>query len=122
MGLRARIAIRIFSFMGDERLMMATLRGCDIFYMAGFPLTHEGGGKTVAAICALAGKTVCMNLSAPFIVQVPPFRAALLENLKSCSYVFCNESEAAALLVPIVVACFQVVVVAGGLLFFLFFR
>ena len=35
MGLRARIAIRIFSFMGDERLMMATLRGCDIFYMAG---------------------------------------------------------------------------------------
>ena len=38
-----------------------------------------------------------MNLSAPFIVQVPPFRAALLENLKSCSYVFCNESEAAAL-------------------------
>ena len=29
------LSIRIFSFMGDERLMMATLRGCDIFYMAG---------------------------------------------------------------------------------------
>ena len=35
MGLRAGIAIRIFSFMDDEHLMMATLRGCDIFYMAG---------------------------------------------------------------------------------------
>ena len=35
-----------------------------------------------------------MNVSAPFIVQVPPFRAALLEALKHCTYVFCNESEA----------------------------
>ena len=35
MDLRARIDIRIFSFMGDEGLMMETLRGCDIFYMAG---------------------------------------------------------------------------------------
>jgi adenosine kinase len=81
----------------NSEAVQAVVTGTDIFYMAGFPLTHEGGGKTVAAICALAGKTVCMNLSAPFIVQVPPFRAALLENLKSCSYVFCNESEAAAL-------------------------
>ena len=35
MDLRARIDIRIFSFMDEEHLMMATLRGCDIFYMAG---------------------------------------------------------------------------------------
>ena len=41
MGLRARIAIRIFSFMDDEHLMMATLRGCDIFYMAGIYRVSE---------------------------------------------------------------------------------
>jgi len=81
----------------QSEAVQAAVNAAEVFYMAGFPLTHEGGGKTVAAICALAGKTVCMNLSAPFIVQVPPFRAALLENLKSCSFVFCNESEAAAL-------------------------
>ena len=68
----------------DNAEVQAAVAAAEIFYMAGFPLTHEGGGKTVAAVCALEGKTVCMNLSAPFIVQVPPFRAALLENLKSC--------------------------------------
>ena len=41
MGLRAGIAIRIFSFMDDEHLMMATLRGCDIFYMAGIYRVSE---------------------------------------------------------------------------------
>ena len=41
MGLRARIATRIFSFMDDEHLMMATLRGCDIFYMAGIYRVSE---------------------------------------------------------------------------------
>ena len=41
MGLRAGIVIRIFSFMDDEHLMMATLRGCDIFYMAGIYRVSE---------------------------------------------------------------------------------
>ena len=41
MDLRARIDIRIFSFMGDEHLMMETLRGCDIFYMAGIYRVSE---------------------------------------------------------------------------------
>ena len=41
MGLRAGIAIRIFSFMDDDYLMMATLRGCDIFYMAGIYRVSE---------------------------------------------------------------------------------
>jgi adenosine kinase len=77
-----------------------TIDAAQIFYMAGFPLTHEGGAATVAAICKHAAeqdKTVCMNVSAPFIAIVPPFRAALLEALKFCTFVFCNESEAATL-------------------------
>jgi len=69
-----------------------------IYYMAGFPLTHEGGQATVKSVCKHASenpdKILCMNVSAPFIVQVPPFRAMLLEALKHCTYVFCNESEA----------------------------
>eukprot|EP00965_Chrysotila_dentata_P182184 6016061-Pleurochrysis_carterae.AAC.1 len=41
-----------------------------------------------------ASAQVCMNVSAPFIAMVPPFRAALLEAFKYCTYAFCNESEA----------------------------
>ena len=48
MDLRARIDIRIFSFMGDERLMMATLRGCDIFYMAGIYRVSEQWARASA--------------------------------------------------------------------------
>lgn len=56
--------------------------------------------RLVAQVLALAkqaceaNKTMCLNISAPFICQVPPFRAALMEVLKFCNYVFCNESEA----------------------------
>jgi len=81
--------------------VQACVEAAEIFYMAGFPITHPGGGATVKAICehatASRGKIVCMNLSAPFLVQVPPFREALLEAIKFCNYVFCNESEAEAL-------------------------
>ena len=38
------LSSRSFSFMGDERLMMATLRGCDIFYMAGIYRVSENNG------------------------------------------------------------------------------
>eukprot|EP00310_Coccolithus_braarudii_P012643 CAMPEP_0183332116 /NCGR_PEP_ID=MMETSP0164_2-20130417/1349_1 /TAXON_ID=221442 /ORGANISM="Coccolithus pelagicus ssp braarudi, Strain PLY182g" /LENGTH=358 /DNA_ID=CAMNT_0025500757 /DNA_START=153 /DNA_END=1229 /DNA_ORIENTATION=- len=81
----------------NSEAVQAAVGASEIFYMAGFPLTHEGGAGTVAAICkhaAAAKKTVCMNVSAPFICMVPPFRAALLEGLKTATYVFCNESEA----------------------------
>lgn len=70
----------------------------EIFYMAGFPLTHEGGKATVMAICehaAAAGKVVCMNVSAPFIAQF--FKDPLLAAFEYCDVIFCNESEAAAL-------------------------
>merc|ERR1719393_1193659 len=42
--------------------VQAAVGGAQIFYMAGFPLTHDGGAKTVTAICkhaAESGKTVC---------------------------------------------------------------
>ena len=41
MGLRAEISFRIFSFTDDEDRMMATLKGCDIFYMGGIHSISE---------------------------------------------------------------------------------
>merc|ERR550514_1978261 len=42
------------------------------------------------------GGSYCLNLSAPFIVQVPPFRAVLEKLLPACDYLFGNEDEARA--------------------------
>jgi adenosine kinase len=36
------------------------------------------------------------NISAPFICEVPPFKAILAETLKKADFLFGNESEAAA--------------------------
>lgn len=94
----ARLAMRERSF-SITRTAQVPVDVAGIFYMAGFPLTHEGGQAVVKKVCehALAeNKALCMNISAPFIAQVPFFRAQLLEAFVSCTHVFCNESEAAA--------------------------
>ncbi|KAJ1624138.1 Ribokinase-like protein [Pavlovales sp. CCMP2436] len=71
-----------------------------IFYLAGFPLTHDGGKAAVTAVCehvnaAGAAKHLCMNVSAPFIAMF--FKEPLLAAFESADYVFCNETEAFAL-------------------------
>merc|ERR1719222_564960 len=42
------------------------------------------------------GGSYCLNLSAPFIVQVPPFRAVLEMLLPATDFLFGNETEARA--------------------------
>ncbi|KAG8457014.1 hypothetical protein KFE25_004413, partial [Diacronema lutheri] len=78
----------------------AACEASGIFYAAGFPLTHDGGKATVHKICehvqqAGASKHLCMNVSAPFIAQF--FKEPLLAAFEYADFVFCNESEAAAL-------------------------
>merc|ERR1712113_1314830 len=43
-----------------------------------------------------SGGTYCLNLAAPFICQVPPFRAVIDELLPAVDYLFGNETEAQA--------------------------
>ena len=81
----------------DTPEVQAAVEAAGIYYMAGFPLTHEGGLATVKAICAHANeknKKVTMNVSAPFLAEVPPLRAMLKECFAMCDVIFCNESEA----------------------------
>jgi len=66
-----------------------------IVYIAGFFLTVSP--PTIMAIgekLAAANKTFCLNLAAPFIMQVPPFREALDKAMYYVDFVFGNESEA----------------------------
>mmetsp|Transcript_50795 Transcript_50795/g.132047 ORF Transcript_50795/g.132047 Transcript_50795/m.132047 type:complete len:343 (+) Transcript_50795:32-1060(+) len=81
----------------DTPEIQAMLKATKIIYSAGFFLTVSP--PTIMAFgehCSSTGKTLCMNLSAPFIVQVPPFRSALDDAMKYVDILFGNESEAAA--------------------------
>ena len=82
----------------DSPAIQALLKETKIVYSAGFPLTTAAGPPTMMAIGKElndANKTFCMNLSAPFIIQVPPFKAALDAALAHVDFLFGNETEAA---------------------------
>merc|ERR1712003_145916 len=51
--------------------------------------------KLAQAEAAKSGAKYCLSLSAPFLMQVPPFKAVFLESLPMVDYLFCNETEAA---------------------------
>merc|ERR1719197_1141182 len=68
-----------------------------IVYSAGFFITVSPDAiKAVSDQTQKTGATYCLNLSAPFIVQVPPFRACLESTLPNCDFLFGNETEARA--------------------------
>merc|ERR1712159_980267 len=39
------------------------------------------------------GKTYCFNLSAPFIIEVPPFKEVVMKTLPKVDFLFGNETE-----------------------------
>merc|ERR1711865_564104 len=62
----------------DQPENWALVEQAKFYYMAGFFITVSPDSIMKVAKHACAnGKTFCMNLSAPFIMQVPPFWAAL---------------------------------------------
>jgi len=82
----------------DSPKIQALLKQTKIVYCAGFPITTPAGPPTLMALgkeLNESGKTFCMNLSAPFIIQVPPFKAALDAALAHVDFLFGNETEAA---------------------------
>merc|ERR1711953_1243570 len=75
---------------------MKIVQGAKIIYSAGFFTTVSTESMKLAqAEAAKSGATYCLNLSAPFLMQVPPFKAFILESLLMVDSLFCNETEAA---------------------------
>lgn len=69
-----------------------------IFYTAGFFLTVSPRSMIKIGQHAMENnKTYCFNLSAPFLMQVPPFLAAMKDVLPYVDICFGNETEAATL-------------------------
>eukprot|EP00929_Paragymnodinium_shiwhaense_P045685 TRINITY_DN2330_c0_g1_i1.p1 TRINITY_DN2330_c0_g1~~TRINITY_DN2330_c0_g1_i1.p1 ORF type:complete len:364 (-),score=94.83 TRINITY_DN2330_c0_g1_i1:5-1030(-) len=74
---------------------MAVVDGAKIIYSAGFFITVSPPSMKIAWESAIkTGATYCLNLSAPFLMQVPPFKAVFLEAIPYADYLFGNETEA----------------------------
>merc|ERR1711976_944045 len=79
-----------------EAANLKLVQQAKIIYSAGFFITVSTDSmKLAAAEAAKSGAKYCLNLSAPFLMQVPPFKAFILESLPMVDYLFCNETEAA---------------------------
>merc|ERR1711865_588816 len=64
-------------------------------YSAGFFATVSPDAmKLVSAEKAKSGAIYCLNLSAPFLMQVPPFKAVFVDAIPFADYLFGNETEA----------------------------
>merc|ERR1719198_2748123 len=74
---------------------MAILQKAQIVYSSGFFTTVSPESLALLSkTCSEGGKTFCFNLSAPFIMQVPPFKKCLMDTLPYVDYLFGNETEA----------------------------
>ena len=75
----------------------AVVEAARVFYSAGFFITVSPESMlAVAQHAAAADKTYCLNLSAPFICEVPPFKQTLTDLMPYVDFLFGNENEARA--------------------------
>jgi len=65
-----------------------------IVYSAGFFVTVSPEAIKLASTEKAKEGIYCMNLSAPFLMQVPPFKAVFNETLPYVDFLFGNETEA----------------------------
>merc|ERR1719493_340406 len=73
----------------------AMLLKADIVYSSGFFVTVSPDSMLHAAKTAHAtGGVYCLNLAAPFVLQVPVFKKNMMELIGFADYVFGNETEA----------------------------
>jgi adenosine kinase len=79
----------------DDPLSQEIIARAEIYYSAGFFITASAESLLrMATLYHSAGKTVCLNLSAPFICQF--FAEPICKAILLADYVFGNENEAAA--------------------------
>lgn len=81
----------------DQPEVTKVYENAEVVYIAGFFVSVSP--DTILKVAKYAsdnGKTFCMNISAPFIVQVPPFFESFKQALEHVDILFGNESEAVA--------------------------
>lgn len=79
-----------------QKEQWSVVEKASIYYISGFFLTVSPPSMmAVGKHAAAEGKVMCFNLSAPFVMEVPPFFAAMKELLPFVDICFGNETEAA---------------------------
>merc|ERR1719272_1171188 len=79
----------------QEPANWAVCSGAKIIYSAGFFATVSAEAiKLASEEAAKTGALYCMNLSAPFLMQVPPFKAVFVNTIPLVDFLFGNETEA----------------------------
>merc|ERR1719201_1980753 len=74
----------------------AVVENAKIIYSAGFFITVSPASMKIAwEAMAKSGAIYCLNLSAPFLMQVPPFKAVFVKTIPLVDFLFGNETEAA---------------------------
>jgi len=75
---------------------MKVVSAAKVMYSAGFFVTVSTESIELASKeAAKTGALYCMNLSAPFLMQVPPFKACFVKTIPYVDFLFGNETEAA---------------------------
>jgi len=73
----------------------ALVESAKIIYSSGFFVTVSPESMERACqTAAKQGNTYCLNLAAPFIMQVPPFKQVLVKTMPYVDFLFGNETEA----------------------------
>jgi len=73
---------------------MAIVEKAQVCYSAGFFVTVSPESiDIVSSHCNEKGKTYCFNLSAPFIIEVPPFKEVVMKTMPKVDFLFGNETE-----------------------------
>jgi len=79
----------------QETANWSVVSGAKIIYSAGFFATVSPEAiKLASREAAKTGAIYCMNLSAPFLMQVPPFKAVFVDTIPYVDFLFGNETEA----------------------------
>merc|ERR1719174_3072357 len=74
---------------------MAVVEKAKVIYSAGFFATVSPASMKIAwEAAAKSGAKYCVNLSAPFLMQVPPFKAVFVDAIPHADFLFGNETEA----------------------------
>jgi len=70
------------------------VQGAKIIYSAGFFITVSPESIQLASREMKQTGIYCLNLSAPFLMQVPPFKKVFLDTMPYVDFLFGNETEA----------------------------
>merc|ERR1712176_1603774 len=74
---------------------LAVVEKAKVIYSAGFFATVSPPSMKIAWETAVrTGALYCVNLSAPFLMQVPPFKAVFVDAIPYADFLFGNETEA----------------------------